>query len=72
VGTVAVQAQERTSDGQTLARGVIAPGQAVELQFGPGSQALLYNGSGTQARLKTDVSRLNPRELGMTYRKGNK
>ena len=72
VGSVAVQARERTRDGQTLARGLIAPGQAVELQFGSGSQALLFNGSGTQARLKIDASRLNPRELGMTYRKGNK
>ena len=72
VGTVAVQARERTSDGQTRVRGLIAPGQAVELQFGSGSQALLFNGSGTRARLKIDASRLNPRELGMTYRKGNK
>ena len=72
VGTVAVQARERTRDGQTLARGLIAPGQAVELQFGSGSQALLFNSNDTQARLKIDVSRLNPRELGMTYRKGDK
>ena len=72
VGAVAVQARERTRDGQTLERGLIAPGQAVELQFGAGSQALLFNGNGTQARLKIDAALLDPRELGMTYRKGNK
>lgn len=72
VGAVAVQARERTRDGQTLERGLIEPGQAVELQFGAGSQALLLNGNGTQARLKIDASLLNPRELNMTYRQGNK
>ena len=72
VGTVVVQARERTSDGQTRVRGLIAPGQAVELQFGSGSQALLFNNNDTPARLKIDASRLNPRKLGMTYRKGNK
>lgn len=72
VGAVVVQARERTRDGQTLARGLIAPGQAVELQFRAGSQALLFNSNDTQARLKIDASLLDPRELGMTYRKGNK
>ncbi len=72
VGAVGVQARERTRDGQTLERGLIAPGQAVELQFGAGSQALLFNSNDAQARLKIDASLLDPRELGMTYRKGNK
>jgi hypothetical protein len=72
VGAVGVQARERTRDGQTLERGLITPGQAVELQFGAGSQALLFNNNDTQARLKIDASLLDPRELGMTCRKGNK
>ncbi len=72
VGTVAVQARERTRTGQTLDRGTIAPGQGVKLLFGAGSQALLFNSNATQARLKIDASLLNPRELGMTYRQGNK
>ena len=72
VGAVAVQARERTRTGQMLERGFIVPGQTVELQFGAGSQALLFNNSGTRARLKIDASLLNPRELGMTYRRGNK
>lgn len=72
VGAVAVQARERTPTGQMLERGIIMPGQAVKLQFGVGSQALLFNNSGTRARLKIDASLLNPRELGMTYRRGNK
>ena len=72
VGTVAVQARERTRNGQMLDRGFIVPGQAVELQFGTGSQALLFNSNGTRARLKIDASLLNPRELNMTYRPGNK
>ena len=72
VGAVAVQARERTPTGQMLERGIVMPGQAVKLQFGVGSQALLFNNSGTRARLKIDASLLNPRELGMTYRRGNK
>ena len=72
VGAVAVQARERTPTGQMLERGIIMPGQAVKLQFGVGSQALLFNNSGTRARLKLDASLLNPRELAMTYRRGNK
>lgn len=72
MGVVVVQARERTRDGQTRVRGLIAPGQAVELQFGAGSQALLFNNNGTRARLKIDAGLLDPRELGMTYRKGNK
>jgi len=71
-GGVAVQARERTPTGQMLERGIIMPGQAVKLQFGVGSQALLFNNSGTRARLKLDASLLNPRELAMTYRRGNK
>ena len=72
VGAGAVQARERTRDGQMLERGTIAPGQAVELQFGAGSQALLLNNNSTQARLKIDAGLLDPRELGMTYRQGSK
>lgn len=72
VGAVAVQVRERTRDGQTRERGLIAPGQAVELQFGAGLQALLFNNNGSQARLKIDAGLLDPRELDMTYRQVNK
>ena len=67
VGPVAVQVFEMMADGRTVARGVVAPGQAVALLFGAGSQALLLNRSTRRAKFRIDASLLNPRELRMTY-----
>lgn len=65
VGRVAVRVVERLVVGDTIGRGIILPGARVNVDFRPGSAALLCNASTHRARLSLDIS--GDLALGMTY-----
>ncbi|PLK24852.1 hypothetical protein C0V72_03665 [Porphyrobacter sp. TH134] len=66
-GSVAVLVLRKAEGAAAVAKGVIAPGDAVDARFGPGEMALLRNTSSTQmARLKLAITG-DTASLGMTY-----
>jgi hypothetical protein len=66
-GTVVVAVLGKRPDGQSVERGTVAPGGAVDARFAPGEMALLRNTSDVEtARLRLVISG-DTSSLGMTY-----
>jgi hypothetical protein len=64
-GPVAVRVVERFASGDTLGRGVLAPGAKAGLKFEKGSAALIINKNSVKATLNLKIT--GDTNLGMTY-----
>ena len=54
-GAAPITLAEQTPDGESVALGVLEPGEARSAQFGAGSAAVLTNGSDVEGRVNAEI-----------------
>jgi len=64
-GDVPVGVSRRTTEGSLVSLGDLGPSEALSARFGPGTAAVLTNGSDAEARIRATIRSVA--ELGMRY-----